>query len=191
MSVDISAAERAIRDFLRALGHDPGEDPELLDTPRRVAHAFADDLLCGYRVDVAALLAGGSPAAECTAHVLVRDLRVATLCPHHLLPSLGKATVAYGPGPRLLGLGVLAQLVDAFSRRLTLQENICQNIVQALSQHAEARGAWCRIELVHGCLSARGECQSEARVSTVAAAGDLAGPAGTATLATLLAEDET
>jgi GTP cyclohydrolase I len=181
--MDREAAERAVAQFLAALGHDVESDPELSGTPARVVDAFANDLLAGANVDIAQLVAGGSmPTSADHGLVAVRDIAVATLCPHHLLPALGRATVAYQPGPRLLGLGTLAALVDAFSRRLTLQEAISHNVVQALMQHAQARGAWCRIELRHSCLSARGARQSEALVESVASSGTLAAPGAVADL---------
>ena len=183
MPIDREAAERAVAQFLTALGHDIKSDPELADTPARVVDAFAGDLLVGYEVDIERLVVDGSMQAD-SEHglVAVRDIAVATVCPHHLLPALGKATVAYQPGARLLGLGTIASLVDAYCRRLTLQEAIGRNVVQALMQHAQARGAWCRIELRHSCLSARGERQSGARVESVASAGTLAAPGALAGL---------
>ncbi len=136
-----------------------------------MTEAFADDLLSGYQVDVPNLLATGSEAQE--GLVVLRGIAVATVCPHHLLPSMGTATVAYVPGTRLFGLGTLAKLVDAFCRRLALQEEIGQNVVQALTEHGDARGAFCSLELAHACLAARGERRPEARVLTTARAGTL------------------
>lgn len=192
MAIDHSAAARAIADFLRALGHDPDSDPELAETPARVAEAFGDDLLSGYGVDVARLLATGTPVRSGgSGIVVVRDVAIATVCPHHLLPSLGHATVAYLPGLRLLGLGSIAELVDAFSRRLALQEDLGRNVVDALVEHAGARGAFCRIALTHGCLAARGARRTEARVITAAASGELAKPEMAGALALALASPRT
>lgn len=193
MTIDREAAARAIADFLRALGHDPASDPELHQTPERVAEAYADDLLAGYGVDVAALIASGSLPADPNAPrgiVVVRDIQLATVCPHHLLPSLGTATVAYLPGARLLGLGTIAALVDACARRLALQEQIGQDVVRALVSHGGARGAYCRIALTHGCLAARGARQTRASVHTTASAGELSGPEGTAELELALSAGE-
>jgi GTP cyclohydrolase I len=188
MAVDKKAAARAIADFLRALGRDPNGDPELLLTPERVTEAFADDLLAGYDVDLGELIAKGSMSAGETSHgiVVMRDVALTTVCPHHLLPSLGSATLAYLPGARLLGLGTLAGLLDACSRRLALQEQIGKDVVSALMDHAGARGAYCRISLVHGCLSARGARQARASVHTSTAAGALAGAEAAAELALTL-----
>jgi GTP cyclohydrolase I len=175
MSVDRDAAERAIRAFLKALGHDPETDATLRETPSRVAEAFERDLLAGYSVDVPGLLVAESELVEGTRArglVVVKDISVATICPHHLLPGLGKATVAYLPGPRLVGIGTLARIVDAFARRLTLQETIGESVVQALVSTVSARGALCRIELIHSCLAARGARETSAKVITVATAGE-------------------
>jgi GTP cyclohydrolase I len=173
--MDRPAAEAAIADFLRALGRDPAVEPELGQTPARVVEAFADELLSGYRVDLAALVANGSTDAATSPGGLValRDVSVATVCPHHLMPGLGSANVVYKPGARVLGLGAIARLVDACARRLALQETIAEDVVRALVEHAGARGAYCEVTLVHGCLSARGACQANARATSIARSGEL------------------
>src|SRR5262245_33156687 len=129
MAVDRAAARQAIADFLRALGRDPDEHAELEKTPERVVSAFADELLSGYDVDLEQLLADGAAVEPMPGSgvVVVRGVQIATVCPHHLLPALGSATIAYVPGSRVLGLGTLSRLVDAFARRLTLQERIGEN----------------------------------------------------------------
>jgi GTP cyclohydrolase I len=180
MAVDRQAAERAVAALLRALGHDPDAEPELEETPARVAEAFACDLLVGEAVDVAALLRqdadGPAPGEAGSGIVVVRGVSIATTCPHHLMPALGSATVAYLPGQRLLGLGTIARLADALARRLTVQEAIGQGVVNALVEHAGARGAYCELTLTHTCLGARGARQAGASVRTVALAGALADP---------------
>lgn len=172
--IDREAARAAIAEFLRALGHDPSRNADLADTPARVTEAFADELLSGYTVDVDALFSNGSEEAPHTTPVVaVTGIRTATLCPHHLMPGLGTAAVVYKPGARVLGLGTLARLVDAWARRLSLQEAIAENVVDSLMNQARARGAYCELTLVHGCLSARGACQAGAKVTTLHRAGDL------------------
>ncbi len=180
-----SDAERAIRDFLRALGHDP-DSPELAGTPKRVVDAFQDELLSGYAVDIPRLLAAGSePAREHRGVVIVRDIAISTICPHHLMPAVGSATVAYAPGARLLGLGTVAHLVEAYAKRLTLQEKIGTEVVNTLVEHGAA-GAFCRISLRHSCLSARGAEQHHASAITTARAGAFATPSGLAELSLAL-----
>ncbi len=189
MAIDRAAAERAVESLLSALGHDAVDNPELVGTAARAVEALADDLLRGHQVDVARLLSAGELLAEAPPGiVVVKDVSVASVCPHHLLPAHGRATLAYLPGQRLLGIGTLAELVDALARRLTLQESIGQNVVAALMEHGGARGAFCRLSLVHTCLCARGPRQAAAVVHSTAAAGALAGPDAAAEL--VLALDE-
>lgn len=177
MEVDRTAARAAIRSFLVALGQDPN-GPELARTAERVTDAFADELLVGYSVDIVELVRSGSEpcAAGAQDPVVLDDLAVVTVCPHHLLVAEGVATVAYVPGARVVGFGTVARLVDATSRRLTLQEHIAPNIADALMTHAGAQGACVRLVMNHACLRARGPVQSRARAISVAARGCLEDP---------------
>jgi GTP cyclohydrolase I len=168
--MDRGAAARAIDAFLRALGRDPDRDPSLTETGARVAAAYADELLAGYRVDVDAVLVENVFPGKSDV-VIVRDIPVTTTCPHHLMPSSGCATVAFAPDERLVGVGTVARVVDAFARRLALQEQIGEEVVAALRKHLEPRWAACRLTLAHSCMTARGERSHGAKVETVAIAG--------------------
>jgi len=172
--VDRKAAARAIEDFLRALGHLPEGDLE--GTGERVADAWADDLLEGESIDAGAVLREG--AIEVGAFggglVVVRDLAITTMCPHHLLPAQGLGLIAYLPGDRLAGIGTLAHVLDALSRRLTLQERIGAELVALLARELGARGALCKLALTHSCLVARGERKAGAVVETLAVSGTFA-----------------
>jgi GTP cyclohydrolase I len=173
--IDRARAERAVREFLIALGRDPDTDPELSGTPSRVVEAYASELLSGYDVDVAALLAGGEAVSQnqLSGLIALSGIAVSTVCPHHLLLSNGTARVVYRPGARLFGLGALAALVNAYARRLSLQESIGENVVRALVEHGGARAAYCEVRLVHGCLVARGSRQTGAELVTTARRGEL------------------
>lgn len=173
--IDRGRAERAVREFLVALGRDPDRDPDLAGTPARVVEAYADELLGGYGVDVAALLGQGEAVGEgkLSGLIALKGISVSTVCPHHLLLSHGSASVVYRPGTRLFGLGTLAALVGAYARRLSLQESIGENVVQALMQHGGARAAYCEVRLVHGCLVARGKREPATELVTTARRGDL------------------
>ena len=173
MSIDRARAERAVREFLLALGRDPELEPDLSGTPARVVEAYASDLLSGYEVDVAQLLAEGEAVSESkiSGCIALSGIALSTICPHHLLLSNGSASVVYRPGTRLFGLGTLAALVNAFSRRLSLQESIGESVVQALVEHGGARAAYCEIRLVHGCLVARGSRQAGTELTTTARRG--------------------
>jgi GTP cyclohydrolase I len=171
--VDLDAAARAIERFLVAVGAPVGSDPELVGTGRRVAEAFALDLLSGYRDDPAAILREAT-ASPTRGLVVVTGLSAATICPHHLLPAMGVVHVGYLPGARVVGLGALGRLVDCFSRRLTLQEDLGQSVADALVEHLGAVGAGCVVDMVPACVVARGERRHGARAYTVAVAGAMA-----------------
>ena len=105
MGVDRTRAERAIEEFLRALGHDPASD-ELARTAELVAEAYANELLAGYEMNPGDILSE-TMAAPGGDLVLVRDVAATAMCPHHLLPSIGKVHLAYVPDERVAGLGAL------------------------------------------------------------------------------------
>ena len=93
---------------------------------------------------------------------------------HHLLPFHGFAHVAYRPGGKLTGLSCLGRLVDCFAHRLTIQEEIGRQVIDALVAHVGAAGAACVLEAQHTCMIARGARQTGARVTTVSLAGTMA-----------------
>jgi GTP cyclohydrolase I len=172
--MDREAAARAIEDFLRALGHEP--TGELAGTGERVADAWADDLLEGESIDPAAVLREGTldASAHGTGLVVLRDLAVTTVCPHHLMPAFGSATVAYLPHRRIAGIGTIAHVVDVLSRRLTLQERIGVDVAELIVSELGARGALCKLALTHTCLVARGERKAGTVIETLAVAGNFA-----------------
>jgi GTP cyclohydrolase I len=169
---DRKAAARAIEEFLRAIGRDANVEPALTGTGARVADAYLDELCDGYAVDVAALFEESSidGASEI---VSVRDIAVTTMCPHHLLPGEGRATVSFAPRGKIVGIGAIVRLVDAFAHRLTLQETIGEEVAGALMQYAKPAWAGCRLVMRHACMCARGERQHGARVETLALRGSL------------------
>lgn len=169
-------AARAIEEFLGALGY--ALDGELAGTGQRVADAWFDDLVSGERVDPAKLLHDGSLDLGDGPHavVVVRDIAVATMCPHHLMPSHGVATIGYQPRRHAAGLGAIAQAAHASARRLTLQETMCAAIAASLMDGLDAVGSFCRLSLVHTCFVARGERQSGSVVETLALRGVFDGP---------------
>jgi len=172
-SVDIEAVRSAVDALLRALGHPPESDPELRDTPARVAHAWVRELLDGYARAPEDVL-GDGVAARDPGFVMVGNVRFAMMCPHHLMPGLRRAWVGYLPGHRVAGIGTLVRLVETFAHRLVLQESVGQNVADALVDHLGAQGAGVLIRARHNCLSTRGEKQADARVVTLAFAGSFA-----------------
>jgi GTP cyclohydrolase IA len=161
----------AMRDFLRALGQPVDEDPELRETPERVAQAFYDELLSGSRAHVADALADTLPTTE-PGMVVLTNIAYATMCPHHLLPSTGVAHIGYLPGQHIVGIGALVRLVEVLSRRLTLQEAMGQRIADALVTYVGARASGVVLDASHMCMVARGERQTGARMVTQSFAGE-------------------
>jgi len=171
MPIDRTAAASAIDAFLRAIGRDPEREPDLVGTGARVADAYVDELCAGYAVDTRALLEASTIVGAPPNLAVVRDIPITTMCPHHLLPASGTATIALHARERLVGLGTLAALVDAHARRLTLQERIGEAVVADIEAVLEPAWVGCRITLVHGCMVARGERAVGSRVETVALRG--------------------
>ena len=171
-----SAAE-AVERFLESLV--PAavlRQADLKGTPRRVAEAFRDDLLDGYRCDPAAILRGAIPHPGHDL-VAVAGIDFHAVCPHHLLPYRGTACIAYVPGGRVLGFGVMARLLDCFAHRLVIQEVLARQVAVALVEHVGARGAACILDAEQMCLTVRGERRREARTHSQAFAGEMDGDA--------------
>lgn len=168
--MDRPRAARAIEDFLRAIGRDPSKELELAGTGERVADAYAE-LCAGYAVDVDALVRDN--LIEQRGGVVVLDgIATTTTCPHHLMPAFGTATVAYAANERIIGVGAIGRVVDALSRRLTLQEKIGDEVVRALYTHLAPAWISCRISMQHTCMSARGERRHGASLVTLSILGD-------------------
>jgi GTP cyclohydrolase I len=169
--MDRVAAARAIDEFLLAIGRNPSVEHELEGTGARVAAAYIDELTSGYSVDVDALLRGNVLAGSPGSIVELRDVAVTTTCPHHLMAGVGKATIGFAPREKILGIGSMARLLDAFARRLTLQETIGDGVVDAIERNLAPRWVACRIEMTHACMIARGERTHGARLVTFAMRG--------------------
>lgn len=140
--------------MLGALGEDP-EREGLVKTPERVEKAFRF-LTKGYREDVRALLNSALFTVSYDEMVVVKDVEVFSLCEHHLLPFFGKAHVAYLPQDRVIGLSKIPRLIDAFARRLQVQERLTVQIANALQDAIHPRGVGVVIEAMHLCMIMRG-----------------------------------
>ncbi|MFZ4585157.1 MAG: GTP cyclohydrolase I FolE [Acidimicrobiia bacterium] len=153
--IDLDRAEAAVRELLIAIGEDPERDG-LLRTPRRVAEMYGE-------------IAGGlheDPAHHLTVTfeenhgemVMVKDIPLFSICEHHLVPFIGRAHVAYIPGPdgRITGLSKLARLVDGFARRPQVQERLTTQIANTLDEVLAPRGVFVVVEAEHLCMSMRG-----------------------------------
>jgi len=165
MPVDLDAAERAVRDLLVALGHDPAT-PHLADTPRRVAHAYAE-LLTPRPFDLTTF-----PNDEGYDElVLARDIPFQSLCEHHLLPFHGVAHIGYIPDQRILGLSKLARVLELLSRDLQVQERLTQQVANWLDEQVSPKGVGVVLEAEHLCMSLRGVRAQGSRTVTSAVHG--------------------
>src|SRR3569833_1891149 len=148
-------AEAAVRTLIAWAGDDPAREG-LLDTPRRVTKAYRE-FFAGYEEDAKTILSktfkevGGYDDI-----VLVKDIPFSSHCEHHMVPFVGKAHIAYLPHVGIVGISKLARLVEAFSRRLQVQEVLTAQIIDAVNEHLNPRGAAVLLEAEHMCMSMRG-----------------------------------
>lgn len=163
--------EQAVRTLIAAAGDDPYREG-LLDTPARVARAY-EEWFAGYRVDPAKLLErvfGEAEGYEET--IILRDIPLVSTCEHHLAPITGRAHVAYRPDGRVVGISKLSRLVDAYARRLQLQERLTNQIARTLHEALKPKGVAVVIEASHGCMSSRGVSQQGVSMVTKCWLGD-------------------
>ncbi len=154
----------SVRELLIALGEDL-ERPGLQRTPDRVARMY-HELLAGYNMDARTLINGALFPTEYAGIVLVRDIEFHSLCEHHLLPFFGRVHVAYLPDRQVVGLSKIPRIVDMYSRRLQLQEQLTQQIAQCLMDVVQPKGIAVAIEGVHACMLIRGVQKAGARMVT-------------------------
>jgi GTP cyclohydrolase I len=151
--VDRPRIERAVREILIAIGEDPKREG-VLGTPERVADAYAY-LFAGLGEDPTRHLEVGFMESA-RDMVLVRDIPLASMCEHHILPFIGKAHLGYAPNGRVVGLSKLARLVEGYARRPQLQEQLTAQIADALYTSLGSRGSIVVIEAEHSCMTMRG-----------------------------------
>lgn len=148
-------AEAAVHTLLRWAGDDP-EREGLVDTPARVARAF-EDWFSGYNQDPVATLQRTFAEVEgYDEMVVLRDVRVTSHCEHHLAPILGRAHVAYLPDKRVVGISKLARVVEAYSKRLQIQEKLTAQIANCIQDVLQPRGVAVVVEAEHQCMTTRG-----------------------------------
>ncbi len=144
----------AVRNILKYIGEDP-EREGLQLTPVRVQRAYKF-LTQGYSVDVKELVAGAVFEEEYDEMVIVKDIDIFSLCEHHLLPFYGKCHVAYLPRGKLIGLSKMARIVEAFARRLQIQERLTTQIANCIQEAVAPLGVGVIVEAFHLCIAMRG-----------------------------------
>lgn len=173
MTIGIVARARqtVITDLLNLVIGEDVYRPGLEETPRRVVAAWAE-WTSGYTADPAGILKTFEDGAEGVDEmVAVVDIPFYSHCEHHLAPFFGTATIAYVPSQRIVGLSKLSRLLDVFARRLQVQERLTNQIVDALMEHLQPRGAACKIKARHLCMESRGVRQQGHHTVTTALRG--------------------
>jgi GTP cyclohydrolase I len=165
-----AAFEQAVTQMLEASGIDI-DAAHTGKTAKRVRELWQTRLVNGYETNPAEALGTGfdDPRRDM---VVIRNLSIHGVCPHHLLPFRGVVHVAYLPGGRLHGFGRIARMIDAISHRFTYQEWITSEIAEALMTHGQARGAACMIEAEQLCLLMGENRRGDERVVTQSYAGE-------------------
>ena len=148
-------AEHAVRTLLRWAGDDPSREG-LVDTPARVAKAY-QDWFSGYDQDPEAYLARTfEEVAGYDDMVILKDIRFESHCEHHLAPIIGRAHVGYLPTHKVVGISKLARVVEAYARRLQVQEKLNAQIAHCIQKVLEPKGVAVVIEAAHQCMTTRG-----------------------------------
>ncbi len=143
-----------IHEILEKLGEDPSREG-LLRTPDRVEKAL-QFLTSGYHVDVQKLVNSALYEVKYDEMVVVKDIEFFSLCEHHMLPFFGKMHVAYLPQARVIGLSKIPRIVDAFARRLQIQERLTQQVAQTIQDIIDPVGVGVICEARHFCMMMRG-----------------------------------
>lgn len=170
MAVDKEKVQKAVSMLLEAIGEDPNREG-LKDTPERVARMY-EELTAGYGEDVGAYL-GKVFEEECNGVVIERDIAFSSMCEHHLMPFFGKVSIAYIPNGKVVGLSKLARVVDAFAKRLQLQERFTSQIADAIFEELSPKGVLVVVEGEHTCMTARGVKKAGSTTLSVAKRGEI------------------
>jgi GTP cyclohydrolase I len=148
-------AEAAVRVLLRWAGDDPRREG-LRDTPARVIRSY-EEFFAGYAQDPREILARTFTEVQGYDEMIVlKDIRFESYCEHHMVPIIGRAHVAYLPSKRVVGISKLARLVDAFAKRLQIQEKMTAQIADTLDEVLQPLGVGVILEAAHQCMSTRG-----------------------------------
>ena len=165
--------------ILEAVGEDVAREG-LSKTPERVARMY-DEILAGYTIDPVQLLNEALYDVDYSEMIVVSGIEFYSVCEHHLLPIIGQAHVAYVPDQRVVGLSKIPRVVEAFARRLQVQERMTRQIAALLDELIEPHGVGVRVDAMHLCVAMRGAKQANARMRTTALRGSFETDARTRT----------
>jgi GTP cyclohydrolase I len=161
--------EKEYKSIIEQLGENPNREG-LLKTPERVAKSMKF-LTSGYNINPDDLINQAIFHEEYSEMVLVKNIDIYSLCEHHMLPFFGKAHVAYIPNGKIVGLSKIPRLIDAYSRRLQVQERLTIEIRDCIQRTLEPKGVAVVIECCHMCMQMRGVQKQNAQTTTSAFTG--------------------
>jgi GTP cyclohydrolase IA len=161
--------EDLVTDFLEEIGENPKREG-LANTPKRVSNAY-EFLTSGYKADIDQILNKAIFSEKYDEMVIVKNIDFYSLCEHHMLPFYGKVHVAYLPDGKIIGLSKIPRIVEAFSRRLQVQERMTQQIAETLMNYLNPRGVGVVTEAYHMCMMMRGVEKQNSSASSSAMLG--------------------
>lgn len=147
-------AQECVKSLIKFIGDNPQRDG-LLDTPKRVVKSYKE-LFSGYKINPEDVLGTTFEKGNYDQIITLKDIEMYSTCEHHMLPFIGSATIGYIPGKRVVGLSKLARVVEVYSRRLQIQEQLTDQIADTLMKVLEPQGAMVIIKAKHFCMCARG-----------------------------------
>ena len=146
--------EEAVKAMMRHVGEDPQREG-LLDTPKRVKKAY-EFIFGGYKQDAKEILESALFTSSNDEMVLIKDIEFYSTCEHHLLPIIGRAHVAYIPNGKVVGLSKIPRVVDVFARRMQIQEQLTEQIADAIMETIDPKGVAVVLQARHMCMEMRG-----------------------------------
>ncbi|KAI6645792.1 GTP cyclohydrolase 1-like [Oopsacas minuta] len=150
----VTALTKSYLDIIKAVGEDPNREG-LVKTPARAAKAF-QFFTHGYSETVQTVVNDAIFSVDYDQMVILKDIEIFSLCEHHLVPFFGKVSVGYLPNKKVLGLSKLARIIEIFSRRLQIQEQLTKQIAEAIVEAIQPAGVGVVIEAKHMCMLMRG-----------------------------------
>jgi len=163
--------ERNYREILATIGEDINRDG-LLDTPKRAAKAM-EFLTQGYQQNIDDVVNGALFESDADEMVVVKNIELYSMCEHHMLPFIGKCHIAYIPSGKVLGLSKFARIVDMYSRRLQIQENLAREIALSIQEITGSIGVGVIIEAQHLCMMMRGVEKQNSSMTTSVMLGEM------------------
>ena len=158
--------QASVRSILSAIGEDVTREG-LIKTPYRVAKSF-QELFVGYKQNPIEILQSAIFTTKNSEMVIVKDIEFYSMCEHHILPIIGKVDIAYLPNGKVTGLSKLPRVVEVFARRLQIQENMTEQIADAIQEALSPKGVGVVITARHMCMEMRGikKCNSQTVTSS-------------------------